>query len=230
MSIRSALLAAIIASIMSIGSALAQQPLTDAELHELVVGKSLLWSSGNITEYQADGRYSFKAGSGKIIAGKYSISGNKLCYVAATGSAACDEFYRDLQGPYNLASNGRQYRFTIGTLGAQPVVSQPVGLIRTCEGRAVSASRNLSKLRFRLAFDTDSNARMFVYVDDSSARMYWGVIALQYRNGKIHFSTISSQTGSGYEWTADTHPESVWPVKGVYTEEGTTIWVTFHCT
>lgn len=96
----------------SAGEALAQQqPLTEAELREAIFGKSVHWSNNNITDYRADGTFTF-SGS-RTISGKWTLSGNKVCYTASTGSSACDQFYKDAKGLYNIDYNGKQFRFTV---------------------------------------------------------------------------------------------------------------------
>ena len=96
----------------SVGEALAQQqPLTEAELREAISGKSVHWSNNNVTDYRADGTFTFRGS--RTITGNWTMSGNKVCYVASSGGTACDQFYKDAKGPYNIDFKGKQYRFTV---------------------------------------------------------------------------------------------------------------------
>lgn len=96
----------------SAGAALAQQqPLTEAELRDAIAGKSVRWSNNNITDYRADGTYTFRGA--RTVDGKWTVSDNKVCYTGSSDRIACDQFYKDAKGPYNIASNGKQFRFTV---------------------------------------------------------------------------------------------------------------------
>ena len=110
---RFAFLMLFLASITSANEALAQQqPLTEVELREVIVGKSVHWSSGSITDYRTDGTFAYRP-PGKTINGKWTLSDNKFCYALSSGRSVRDHFYKDAKGPYNIDYNGKQFRFTV---------------------------------------------------------------------------------------------------------------------
>ena len=111
---RFSFLTLVLIGLTSAGEVLAQQqPLTETELREAIVGKSIRWSSGNVTDYRADGTFTFNRG-GKPTEGTWTMAGNKICYsVPSIRSSPCDQFYKDAKGPYNVDFSGKQSRFTV---------------------------------------------------------------------------------------------------------------------
>ncbi|MBS0541738.1 MAG: hypothetical protein JSR47_23440 [Proteobacteria bacterium] len=112
---RTAMVAFVLSGGLASGEALAQQQLTEPELRALITGKAARWDTGNLTEYHADGTFSFKGVN--VVSGKWEISGGKVCYHRENASSVpnCDLFYRDSTGPYIVSTRGVKYRFTVVT-------------------------------------------------------------------------------------------------------------------
>lgn len=95
--------ASIAAGLLSV-TASAQQALTDTEIRELLVGKTLAVESGATIEYAANGRYTFRKAGATV--GNYTIAGGQVCVDFDTGRKRCDRVMRSPRGPYLLTSSG----------------------------------------------------------------------------------------------------------------------------
>lgn len=112
---RSILLSALSIGMLSLGSAHAQQTLTDPEIRELLVGKSALFADYSVATYGADGSYNYVAVNNLNYRGRYTISGGKLCLTIKQDTSRCDSVGKDGLGTYMLTSGGLPLRFTART-------------------------------------------------------------------------------------------------------------------
>jgi hypothetical protein len=121
------------------------------------------------------------------------------------------------------------------THGLSNAGSRFFGANRTCVGNVENAGPNQSyfkipRMKLQLAFDSDTNARTYVFVEDEKEPRYWGIINLKSESdGSVSFQNINSR-GQGYSWRSKMKPAAVWPVKGTYAEYGVQVDVKFHCT
>ena len=97
--------------------ATAQQPLSDTEIRELLVGKTLSLKSGATIEHAANGRYTYNK-SVTTSVGKYTIAGGSVCVDFDSGRKRCDRIMKDAQGPYVLSSSNFVDHFLLQTSGA----------------------------------------------------------------------------------------------------------------
>jgi hypothetical protein len=104
-----------IGAFLSETTVLAQQPLTDPEIRELLVGKTAFLDSGATLEFAVDGRYTYRK-AGRTDLGKYRISGGQVCISFDSGRSRCDRIMRDTQGPYLLEASGQINHFAESSL------------------------------------------------------------------------------------------------------------------
>jgi hypothetical protein len=111
--VRPAFLASIALMAVSAAAAQGQQALDDAQIRELLAGKSALFADYSVSTYGADGSYSYLAANNLHFKGKYVIGGGKVCVTFDDGQRRCDAVSKDAQGPYLRDSAGRQLRLAV---------------------------------------------------------------------------------------------------------------------
>lgn len=110
---RRILLWAIALIVLSAGTVRAQKMMDDAQIRELLVGRSALFSDYSIATYGTDGSYTYVAANNLYFKGTYTISGGKVCLTIERGQNRCDGVGADAYGPYLLTSKEDKLRFAV---------------------------------------------------------------------------------------------------------------------
>lgn len=98
----------------------AQQPMDDSEIRDLLSGKSAIFSDYGTAVYHSNGRYTFTRRSSQSGAapttGKWAVSAGRICIDFDNGRSRCDRVMRDATSAYVVASDGAMYRLAIGPI------------------------------------------------------------------------------------------------------------------
>jgi hypothetical protein len=113
---------------LSSGAARAQPALPDAEIRDLVAGKSALFTDYSVATYGADGSYSYLAANNLYFRGTYTIAAGRLCLTLDNGQNRCDAVARDGQGIFLRDRAGQQLRFSARPVMTPQVVSTLCGV------------------------------------------------------------------------------------------------------
>lgn len=101
------------------GPAYAEQMLDSGAIRSLLVGKSALFADYSVSEYRADGQYSYVAANNLLFRGRYVIEGNRLCFALNDETHFCEQVGQDSQGLFMMTDDGARFRFSIAT-GVMP--------------------------------------------------------------------------------------------------------------
>ena len=86
-----------------------RRALSNTELRQLLVGKTVDFAGEARATYFADGRYEFR--NGRVDRGTYAISNSQVCVRFTTGRSRCDRYERS--GSSYVLINGRGARFPV---------------------------------------------------------------------------------------------------------------------
>jgi hypothetical protein len=105
------LLAAVL--LTATGVLAAQQTLGDAEIHDLLVGRSIVYADYSASTFGRDGAYSYVAANNVYYKGRYSIAEGKLCLSVDGVGKQCGAVGANALGLYLQTSSGAQLRFIL---------------------------------------------------------------------------------------------------------------------